>query len=95
MTTPLRRAVEARSVGALAWLATRPRWVPFVIVFALLVGGLFAPPAAGIALLVLLLLFLGWITYLAWPRLPQGGRMVRLVVLAVVVVAAVQRAVEG
>ena len=107
MTSPLRRAVERHTGAPLAWLATRPRWVPFVVgfgiavvsapfvvVLALLLGGLFAPPAIGIALLVLLFAFLGWITYLAWPQLPAGGRGARLLVLALVVVAIVQRAAE-
>ncbi|MFL6130878.1 MAG: DUF6703 family protein [Mycobacteriales bacterium] len=94
MTTPLRRAVEQRSAAPLAWLATRPRWIPFVLVLALLVGGLFAPPAVGVVLLAVLLLLLGWLSYLSWPRLAGGGRVVRLAVLALVVVAAVQRATE-
>ena len=95
MTTPLRRAVEQRSAIPLAWLATRPRWVPFALVLALLLGGLFAPPALGIALLVLLMLLIGWLSYLAWPRLPGGGRLARLAVLALLVLAVVQRATES
>lgn len=94
MTTPLRRAVERRSAAPLAWLALRPRWAPFLVVLALLLGGLFAPPAVGLLLLAVLALLIGWLTYLAWPRLPQGGRLARLAVLALVVVVAVQRAVE-
>ena len=95
MTTPLRRAVEQRSAAPLAWLATRPRWVPFLLVVALLLGGLFAPPVLGVALLVLLLLLVGWLTYLAWPQLAGGGRLARLAVLALVVLAVVQRATES
>ena len=95
MTTPLRRAVEQRSATLLAWLATRPRWLPFVIVLALLLGGLFAPPVLGAALLVVLLLLLGWLTFLSWPKLPPGGRLARLAVLALVVLAVVQRAAES
>jgi hypothetical protein len=95
VTSPLRRAVERHSGLPLAWLATRPRWVPFALVLALLVGGLFAPPAIGIALLVLLGVLLGWLTYLSWPQLPAGGRLARLLVLALVVVAIVQRSTEG
>ena len=79
----------------LAWLATRPRWIPFLLVVALLVGGLFAPPALGVVLLVVLLLLLGWLTFLSWPRLLPGGRLARLAVLALVVVAVVQRALDG
>lgn len=95
MTTPLRRAVEQRSAAPLAWLATRPRWVPFLLVIALLLGGLFAPPAPGVALLVLLLLLIGWLSYLAWPQLTGGGRLARLAVLALLVLAVVQRATES
>ena len=91
MSSPLRRAVERRSVGALTWLATRPRWLPFVLVLALLLGGLFAPPAVGAALLALLAVALLWLTYLAWPRLESTGRFTRLLVLALVLYVLVQR----
>jgi hypothetical protein len=94
VTPPLRRAVEQRSAVPLAWLARRPRWVPFVLVLALLIGGLFAPPALGIVLLVVLLLLLGWLTFLSWPQLPGGARVTRLAVLALVVAAVVQRVLE-
>ena len=94
MTPPLRRAVEQRSAVPLAWLASRPRWVPFLIVLALLLGGLFTPPLLGAVLLVALLLLLGWLTFLSWPRLAGGARVARLAVLALVVVAVVQRVLE-
>lgn len=93
MTSPLRRAVELRSTGPLTWLATRPRWVPFVLVLALLVGGLFAPPAVAAVLLVVLALFVGWLTYLAWPKLDTSGRLTRLLVLALVLYVLVSRVV--
>jgi len=87
--------VEQRSAAPLAWLATRPRWIPFLLVLALLVGGLFAPPALGVPLLAVLLLLLGWLTFLSWPRLTPGARLARLGVLALVVVAVVERALGG
>lgn len=93
MTSPLRRAVELRSTGPLTWLATRPRWVPFVLVLVLLVGGLFAPPAVAAVLLVVLALFVGWLTYLAWPKLDTSGRLSRLLVLALVLYVLVSRVV--
>jgi hypothetical protein len=95
VTSPLRRTVEQRSAAPLAWLATRPRWIPFLLVLALLVGGLFAPPALGVPLLAVLLLLLGWLTFLSWPRLTPGARLARLGVLALVVVAVVERALGG
>jgi hypothetical protein len=93
VTSPLRRAVEVRSAGPLTWLATRPRWVPFVLVLGLLLGGLFAPPAIGAALLAVLVLLIGWLTYLAWPTLDSGGRLTRLVALGIVLYALVARLV--
>ena len=91
VSSPLRRAVERRSTGLLTWLATRPRWVPFVLVLALLLGGLFAPPVVGAACLFALLLALLWLTYLAWPKLDAGGRLTRLLVVVLVGFVLVQR----
>ena len=95
MTSPLRRTVERHSGAPLAWLATRPRWLPFALVLGLLLGGLFAPAAVGIPLLVVLGLLLAWLAYLAWPRLAGGARLARLLVLVLIAVAAVQRAAAG
>jgi hypothetical protein len=95
VATSLRRALEQRSAAPLAWLATRPRWLPFLLVLALLIGGLFAPTVLGAALLGVLVLLLGWLTYLAWPQLPPGGRLARTAVLALVLVAAAVRLIEA
>jgi hypothetical protein len=89
--SPLRRNVEKRSAAPLTWLATRPRWLPFLIVLALLLGGLFAPVAVAVVLLVVLALLLAWLTYLAWPKLDPTGRFTRLLVVALVVYVLVQR----
>ncbi len=91
MSSPLRKAVERRSSAPLTWLVTQPRWVPFVIVLGLLLGGLFLPVAAAVVLLAVLALFVGWLTYLAWPKLDSGGRLTRLLVLVLVTYVAVSR----
>ena len=91
MATPLRRAMERHSVAPLTWLSTRPRWVPFGIVLALLLGGLFLPVAVAAVVLAVLVLFLGWLAYLAWPKLDSGGRLVRLLMVAMVAFVLVQR----
>jgi len=93
VSSPLRRSLERRSTGLLTWLATRPRWVPFVLVLALLLGGLFAPPVIGASCLLVLLLGLLWLTYLAWPKLEAGGRLTRLLVMILVGYVLVQRLV--
>ncbi|MDP9433926.1 MAG: hypothetical protein M3P93_01480, partial [Actinomycetota bacterium] len=81
----LRAAVEQRSAVPLAWLSLRPRWVPLVVVLALLLGAGLLPPAAGLACLVLVLGLVGWLTYLSWPVLGPGARAARLAVVAMVV----------
>lgn len=93
MPSPLRRKVERRSSAPLTWLATRPRWLPFLIVLALLLGGLFAPVPVAAVLLVVLVLLLVWLTYLAWPKLDPTSRFTRLLVLVLVVYVLVQRLV--
>lgn len=85
MASPLRRAVERRSAVPLTWLATRPRWLPFLLVLLLLLGGMLAPAAVAAPLLLVLALLIGWLTYLAWPKLDSSGRLTRLLVLALVV----------
>lgn len=93
MPSPLRRNVEKRSAVPLTWLATRPRWLPFLIVLVLLLGGLFAPAPIAAVLLVVLAVLLVWLTYLAWPKLDPTGRFTRLLVLALVAYVLVQRLV--
>ena len=94
MTSPLRRAVEQRSAAPLAWLATRPRWIPSCSCWRCWSVAV-APPAAGVLLLAALLLLLGWLTFLSWPRLTPGARLARAGVLALVLVAVVARALDG
>jgi hypothetical protein len=93
VSSALRRAVERRSAVPLTWLSTRPRWAPFLLVLALLLGGLFAPPAIAAVLLLVLALLVAWLTYLAWPKLEPTGRLSRLLVLALVAYVLVTRLV--
>jgi hypothetical protein len=87
--------IERRSAPLLHALRGLPGWVPFLVLLALVLGGLFAPAPLGAALLAILALVIGWLIYLAWPALAPAGRLVRLAVLALVLVAAVRRALEG
>jgi hypothetical protein len=94
VSSALRRAVERHSTAPLTWLSTRPRWAPFLLVLALLLGGLFAPPAIAVVLLLVLALIVAWLTYLAWPKLEPTGRLTRLLVLALVGYVLVTRLVS-
>ena len=87
----LRRDLEHRSGPALVVVGRLPTAVPFVVVLALLLGGLALHGPVGALLLLALAAVVGWITYLAWPALQPGARGLRALVLALLLVAAVSR----
>jgi hypothetical protein len=95
VSTPLRRAVERRSIPILTYLRSLPHWLVFVGTLGLVLAGLFAPAPIGPAVLVLIAALIAWITYLAWPALTAYGRFGRLGTLVLVLAAAVQGAVAG
>ena len=88
---PLRRTVERASAPVLLWLSSRPRFLLPLLVAVLLIGGLAAPPAYGLPLLLLLALLLLWLSYLSWPALDGRARMLRAAMLGLIAVALVQR----
>jgi hypothetical protein len=88
---PLRRTVERASAPVLLWLSSRPRFLLPLLVAVLLIGGLAAPPAPGLAMLLVLTALLAWLSYLSWPALDGRARMLRAAMLALVVVALAQR----
>ena len=88
---PLRRSVERRSAPVLLWLSSRPKVLLPALVVVLLVGGLAAPPAYGVPMLLGLGLLLLWLSYLSWPALEGQARMLRAAMLALIAVALVQR----
>jgi uncharacterized membrane protein YeaQ/YmgE (transglycosylase-associated protein family) len=57
-----------------------------------MVAGLLAPPPIGVACLVILASFLGWLASLAWPKLDQVGRLLRALVVGMLIGAAIARA---
>ena len=86
----LRRTVEQRSAPVLRWLSARPRLLLPGAVLVLLVGGLAAPAPLGPVLLLVLGAVLLWLSYLSWPVLDSGARLLRCAMLALVAVAVLQ-----
>jgi hypothetical protein len=82
--------LRQRSAVFFVFLNQLPRWVPLVVLPALLVAGLALPGAAGAAPLVLLALLL-WFTFLAVPTRTPAHRLVRLAVPVVLVAVAVAK----
>lgn len=85
----VRRDLERRSGPALVILGRLPRALPFLVVLALLLGGLAVKGVVGAVLLLVLLVILSWITFLAWPALRPPARALRVGVLVLVAGAAV------
>ena len=70
-------------------LSMLPRLVPFLILIALLVGGMLIAGPAGFVLIALDAVFVAWVLYLSWPALSSSERIMRLAVLLVAVALAV------
>ena len=58
-----------------------------VLSAVLLIGGLASPVAVGVPLLVLLVLLVGWLSYLSWPVVQGFQRLLRLGTLGLVLAA--------
>ncbi len=81
----LRGKVELASYPVLTRLAAGPRWVPALVMGALVLGGLAAPPVFGAVMLVLATLIVLWLTYLSWPAVPTTGRLFRGLLIGLLV----------
>jgi len=87
--------VERLSYPALVGIHRLPRWLLVVAMVVLLVGGLAAPRPFGPVCLGVVAVFLGWLTYLAWPEGGRGRRGMRVVAMLLAIGATVVRAVGG
>ena len=89
-----RETADRRSRLPLAYLRQLPPWTIPVLSAALLVAGLAIRGPAGAAAIALLLVFLGWLAYVSWPRLDPAGRLLRVIILAGGVALAVWQALR-
>ena len=89
MPNTLRPSIERASLPLIKKLNSLPRAVPFLILLALLVGGVFTGGPVGFLLMGLAAAFVGWVLYLSWPRLTGSERIMRSAVLLVAVAMAV------
>lgn len=90
-----RRTLERYSARPLVTLHGLPRWlVPVALAVLLFVGLLLSGPWGwlGAVFLVIIALFVTWLTALSWPILTPGSRMIRVVVAVVLFGLAVLKA---
>ena len=88
---PLRARVEGVSRPLLVCLGRLPRQaVPLgtVVLFAV---AILAPAPVAVVALAVIALFLLWLTFLAWPAVGVGGKLMRVTMVGLVVVLGLTR----
>ena len=85
----LRNRIDHASLPLITKLSSLPRLVPFLLLLALLVGGMLIGGPVGFLLMSLAAVFVAWVLYLSWPRLNSSERIMRLAVLLLAVAMAV------
>ena len=83
MSSP-RESFERVSLPAIAWLNGLPRFLPFLVVLALVVAGILLP-SPGWLLIGIVVLILAWVLALAWPRLRFVEQLMRLAVIGLMI----------
>ena len=87
----LRERVTDASLPLVDTLNRLPRAVPFLAVLGLMVAGIFVP-GWGWVFLAVVVAFLGWTLYLAWPALDLAARAGRVAVLLIAAAITVTQA---
>jgi hypothetical protein len=87
--SPLRARLEQVSRPALVRLTALPRQAVPLATVVLFAVAVLAPAPVALVALVLIGVFLVWLTFLAWPAIGTGGRLMRLVLIGLVVVLGV------
>lgn len=89
--SPKRRELEQRSAPLLGALIRAPRWLLPIVLVALLLAGLAAPPILGGAALLALVAVLTWLAFLSWPGISSRGRLLRAAAIALLLALALAR----
>jgi len=87
----LRTAVAERSKGFALFLSRLPQYIIPGAIVVLMVLGLVAPLPFAIPALLIIFVFIGWLAFLSWPVLEGNQRTMRLVMLALILLALVGR----
>ena len=86
--SPARRATERRSAKALIYLHQMPRAAAPLLLVAFLIAGVALRGPVGAVALCVVAAVLAWLAALSWPRLAAGGRLGRVLAVAVVLALA-------
>lgn len=75
----VRARVEATSRPALVRLTRLPRLLVPALFGVLVIVALAAPTPVALLATLVVVGFVGWLTYLSWPAITAGGRVFRMV----------------
>lgn len=87
----LRESVETASLPAVRFVSGLPRAIPFLVVLALMIAGIFVH-TWGWIFIGIVVVFLAWMLYLGWPRLTTPEKLMRSAILALAAAVTVTRA---
>ncbi|GLY72332.1 DUF6703 family protein [Actinoallomurus iriomotensis] len=90
---PSKSSVRRQSAVFLVYVNQLPRWVPLVLLPALLIAGLALPGAFGAVALVLLAIVI-WFLFMASPTRNASHRVIRFAVPLVILAIAVAKLVS-
>ena len=76
----LRESIETASLPTVKAISGLPRFVPVLVVLALMIGGIVIK-GWGWILICIVMVFLAWMLYLGWPRLTSSEKLLRSVIL--------------
>jgi len=86
--SPARQAAERRSARPLIYLYQLPRWVAPLLLVVFLIAGLALRGPAGAVALCVVAAVLAWLAALSWPQLNAGGRLGRVLAVALMLALA-------
>lgn len=89
--SPLRARLEGASRPLLVQLTRLPRQAVPLGTVALFALAILAPLPVALVALVVIGLFLLWLTFLAWPAVGVGGKLMRVAMVGLVVVLGLTR----
>jgi FtsH-binding integral membrane protein len=81
----LRARIEQASRPTLVWLTRLPRLLVPAIFGVLVIVALATPTPIALVATLVVVVFVGWLTYLSWPAITPGGRVFRLGTLGLLV----------
>lgn len=83
--------MERVSRPALVRLTALPRLVVPLATLALIAVGAFTPLPIAIPAFAVVFVFIAWISYLSWPAVTTGGKVIRAAMLVLILILAITR----